>query len=66
VLVVENRGPTEAVVHMRVLLDFGGRQSLTVTQISPLRRAVVVTLSLAVFFAIVTYSARRLLRAIGR
>ncbi len=66
VLVVENRGPTEAVVHLRVLLDFGGRQSLTVTQISPLRRAVVVALSLAVFFAVVTYSARRLLRAIGR
>ena len=66
VLVVENRGPTDAVVHLRVLLDFAGRQSLTVTQISPTRRAVVVTLSLAVFFAIATFSARRLLKAIGR
>ena len=66
VLVVENRGSAEAVVHLRVLLDFSGRHSLTVTQITPRRRAVVVGISLAVFFAIVTYSARRLLRAIGR
>jgi hypothetical protein len=65
-LVVENRGAAEAEVHLRVLLDFSGRHSLTVTQITPLRRAVVVALSLAVFLAIVTYSARRLLRAIGR
>ncbi|MGO9262587.1 MAG: hypothetical protein ACLQU1_40845 [Bryobacteraceae bacterium] len=66
VLVVENRGAGEAVVHLRVLLDFSGRHSLTVTQITPRRRAVVVGISLAVFFAIVIYSARRLLRAIGR
>jgi hypothetical protein len=66
VLLVENRGPTEALVHLRVLLDFSGRQSLTVTQISPLRRAVVVTVSLAVFLAIVAYSARRLLKAMAR
>jgi len=66
VLLVENRGPAEAEVHLRVLLDFSGRHSLTVTQISPLRRTVVVGLSLAVFGAIVAYSARRLLRAIGR
>lgn len=66
VLVVENGGSAEAVVHLRVLLDFSGRHSLTVTQISPQRRAAVVAISLAVFFAIVTYSARRLLRAIKR
>jgi hypothetical protein len=66
VLVVENRGAAEAVVHLRVLLDFSGRHSLTVTQITPQRRAVVVGISLAVFFAIVAYSGRRLLRAIGR
>ncbi len=66
ILVVENRGAAEAEVHLRVLLDFSGRHSLSVTQITPLRRAVVVALSLAVFLAIVTYSARRLLRAIGR
>jgi len=66
VLVVENRGPAEAMVHLRVLLDFSGRHSLTVTQISPERQAVVVGLSLAVFLAIVAYSARRLLRAIRR
>jgi hypothetical protein len=66
VLVVENRGAAAAVVHLRVLLDFSGRHSLTVTQITPRRRAVVVGTSLVVFFAIVTYSARRLLRAMGR
>ena len=66
VLVVENRGPAEAEVHLRVLLDFSGRHSLAVTQITPLRRAVVVAISLAVFAGIVSYSARRLLRAIGK
>jgi hypothetical protein len=66
VLVVENRGPAEAIVHLRVLLDFSGRHSLTVTQITPKRRTVVVALSLAFFLAVVTYSARRLLRAIRR
>jgi len=66
VLVVENRGATEALVHMRVLLDFSGRRSLSVTQTTPERRAVVVILSLAVFVAVVAYSARRLRRAMER
>jgi hypothetical protein len=65
-LVVENRGPAEAVVHLRVVLDFSGQHALNVTQISQERRAVVVGVSLLVFFTIVTYSARRMLRAIGR
>lgn len=62
VLVVENRGAAAAVVHLRVVLDFSGRRSFTVTQISPERRAVVIGISMLVFLAIVTYSARRLLR----
>ncbi len=66
VLLVENRGIAEAVVHLRVVLDFSGRHSLTVTEITPRRKAVVVAVSLAVFLAIVTYSSRRLLRAVRR
>jgi len=66
VLVVENRGAAEAVVHLRVLLDFSGQHALSVTQISPQRRAVVVGISLAVFCGIAAYSARRLWRAAGR
>ena len=66
VLVVENRGPSQAVVHLRVDLDFSGRHDMAVTQITPLRRAVVVAVSLALFAAIVAYSARRMRRAMGR
>jgi len=66
VMVVENRGDAEAVVHLRVWLDFSGRHRLTVTRLSPERQAAVIAISLAVFFAIVSYSARRLLRGIRR
>ena len=66
VLVVENRAAAPAEVHLRVMLDFSGRHSLTVTQISPERRAVVIALSMMVFVAIVSYSARRLLRNFNR
>ena len=66
VLVVENPGPAGVEVHLRVVLDFSGRHSLTVTQATPRRKAAVVGISLAVFLGIVTYSARRLRRTIGR
>jgi hypothetical protein len=66
VLVVENRAAEASVVHLRVMLDFAGTSTMHVTQISPLRRTVVVGLSLAFFLAIVSYSGRRLLRSFHR
>jgi hypothetical protein len=63
VVVVENRsgraGP--ATVHLRVSVDF-----VEATQLSPERQLTVIAISFAVFFGIVTYSARRLWRAVTR
>jgi hypothetical protein len=59
VLVVENRGPAPATVHLRVSLDFA-----QVTRLSPGRQLTVVAISFAAFFGIVTWSARKLLRGI--
>ena len=72
VIVLENRaglgapwaGP--AAVHLRIRLDFAGRREPEVTLLSHPRQLTVIVLSFAVFFGIVTYSARRLLRAIRR
>ena len=57
VVVVENRsGQNEAAnVRLRVSVDF-----VEATQISPERQLTVIAISFAVFFGIVTYSARRL------
>ncbi len=61
VIVVENRGRIPAKVHLRIDLDFRA-----VTQLSPRRQWAVVAISFAVFFGIVSWSARRLLRGIKR
>lgn len=63
VVVLENRsGRVEAAkVRLRVSVDF-----LEATQISPARQLTVVAISFAVFFGIVTYSARRLWQAVRR
>ena len=53
-------------MHLRVWLDFGGRRGPEVTELAPERQFVVVAVSLAVFFGIVTYSSRRLWRAVKR
>jgi hypothetical protein len=59
-LIIDNRlGVQPASVHLRVALDF-----TVVTGLTPARRLLVVVISFAVFFGIVTYSARRILRAI--
>ena len=59
-LIIDNRaGAQPASVHLRVALDFAEVSGLT-----PARRLLVVVISFAVFFGIVTYSARRILRAI--
>ncbi|SPE37420.1 conserved hypothetical protein [Candidatus Sulfopaludibacter sp. SbA6] len=66
VVVVDNRGDAPAKVHLRVHLDFAVRRGSEVTQLSPRRQLAVVLISFAVFFGIVGWSARRLLRGIRR
>jgi len=58
-VVIENRGARPASVHLRVFLD-----EAQVRYLSPGRRAAVVAISLAVFFAIVSFSARKLWNAV--
>ena len=65
VIVVENRSGDPAAVHLQIWLDFSRRGPL-VTRLSPERQWTVVLISFAVFFAIVSYSARLLLRGIKR
>jgi hypothetical protein len=68
VVVIDNRDGDgrEAVARLRVVLDFGARPGPQVTRLSPQRQFTVILISFAVFFGIVTYSARRLLRGIRR
>lgn len=64
-VVVDNRGLAEPVrVHLRVSLDFMGKPGQGVGYLSPQRRLAVIVISFAVFFAIVTWSARKLLRSL--
>jgi hypothetical protein len=66
VVVVDNPSDAASAVHLRIWLDFGVSPGREVTQISPQRQLVVILLSFATFFGIVTWSARRLLRGIKR
>ena len=66
VLVVDNRAEAAASVHLRVSLDFNVSRGPEVTRLSPQRQLAVILISFAVFFGIVTWSARRLLRGIRR
>lgn len=65
VLVVDNRADTKhaASVHLRVGLDFGAPAGPTITTISRERQLSVILLSFLFFFTVVTYSARKLLKA---
>lgn len=65
VVVIENEARSPATVHIRIDLDFA-RHGPTMTQLSPRRQWTVVLISFAVFFAIVSFSARRLLQAVRR
>jgi hypothetical protein len=66
-VVIDNRlGAGAAAAHLRVSLDFGGRPGPEVTRLSPARQLTVIAITFAVFFAIVSYSARRLLQGIRR
>ena len=62
-VVVDNLGGA-TVVNLRVTLDFGARQLPEATSLSSGRRLAVILISFGVFFGIVLFSARRLIRAI--
>lgn len=67
VMVLDNRsGMRPAAVRLHVWLDFADPSMPGVTLLSPARRLAVVLISCAVFFAVVTFSARRLWRVIKR
>jgi len=64
-LVLDNRDSKKDVtVRVRVVLEFGQQGPLVVTA-NPTRQFSVVVVSFMFFFGVVTYSARRILRAIG-
>jgi hypothetical protein len=63
VVLLDNRNADATTVSLRVELDFGG---LTVTRPTLLRQLAIILISFAVFFTIVTYSVRRLLRGMRR
>ena len=65
-VVLDNRGGDEpAAVQVHVWLDFGA-PGPGVEGLSPQRRLTVILVSFAAFFAMVTWSARRLLRTMRR
>ena len=64
-VVVDNRGlHTPVRVRLRVALDFSDEGVPAVGYLSPGRRLAVILISFVVFFGILTWSARKLLRAI--
>jgi hypothetical protein len=65
VVVIENQASKPTSVRVHVWLDFGSRRP-TVTQLSPRRQITVIAISFAVFFAIVSFSAHRLLKFVKR
>jgi len=65
-IVVDNRAAKSAAVHLRISLEFGGREGPAVTRLSRPRQLAVILMSFAVFFGIVSFSARRLWRAVKR
>ena len=68
VLVVDNRSSKaqSAAVHLRIALDFARPSGPIVTRLGPRRQLTVIVLAFAFFFGVVTYSARKLLRAAKR
>jgi hypothetical protein len=68
VVVVDNRASKAkpAAVHLRISLDFGVPPGPDVTRLAPQRQIAVIVLAFAFFFGIVTWSARKLLRAARR
>jgi hypothetical protein len=65
-IVVDNRAAKPSAVHLRISLEFGGTAGPAVTRLSGRRQLSVILIAFAVFFGIVTFSARRLWRAVSR
>jgi hypothetical protein len=65
VVVVDNRASKAkpAAVHLRISLDFAAPSDPDVTRLAPRRQFTVIVLAFAFFFGVVTWSARKLLRA---
>jgi hypothetical protein len=66
VVVVDNRASKAkpaAVLHLRISLDFAASSGPDVTRLAPRRQFTVIVLAFAFFFGVVTWSARKLLRA---
>ena len=68
VLIVDNRSSKAqtAAVHLHIDLDFARPTVPLVTRLDPQRQLAVIILSFAFFSGVVTYSARKLLRAAKR
>ncbi len=65
-IVIDNReGDRDVTVRVRVVLEFGDPQPVVVS-VSPARQWTVIALSALFFVSVVTFSARRILRATGR
>lgn len=62
-IVVDNTTARPANVRLSVWLDFSGDRGAGVTRLSPRRQLTVILVSFAVFFGIVGWSSRRLLRS---
>jgi hypothetical protein len=64
-LVADNRAHKErpTAVHLRISLDFAAPSGPDVTRLDPRRQFTVIVLAFAFFFGVVTWSARKLLRA---
>jgi hypothetical protein len=65
-MVVDNRAAQPSAVHLHIALEFGGNAGPAVTRLSAPRQFAVILISFAVFFGIVSFSARRLWRAVKR
>ena len=63
-VVVDNHAAQSSAVHLRISLEFGGAPGPAVTRLSRPRQLAVILISFAFFFGIVTFSARRLWRAV--
>jgi hypothetical protein len=63
-MVVDSHVAKPSAVHLRVSLDFGGSPGPAVTRLSRQRQLAVILMSFAFFFGIVSFSARRLWRAV--
>jgi hypothetical protein len=68
VLVVDNRASKTkpAAVHLRIALDFARPSGPAVTRLGQRGQLTVIVLAFAFFFGVVTYSARKLMRAARR